>query len=233
MTAMVDMRAIMIQSFKNEQAPAGADALMARPRAFDLAAATDRAVTLFWQRGYAATSVRDLCAAMQLNSGSFYAAFGDKAGCFAAALARYASGQGVPRTPSLEAIARWFDVIIDPARTPRGCLVVASAVESPLLDRRGQAAVQALLAAVDDFFRRCLAMRGLGAEVDAADAALLGAAVTAIHVGARAGAPPAHLRVIADRALAAVGLQRTGGAAAAKPARSRRKARSTVRSGSA
>ena len=223
----------MIHSFKNEQARSGAERLVARPRAFDLAAATDRAVTLFWQRGYAATSVRDLCTAMGLNSGSFYAAFGDKAGCFTAALARYATGQRVPREPSLDAIVRWFDVVTDPARTPRGCLVVASAVETPLLDRRGQAAVQALLAAVDDFFRRCLASRGLGPAIDAADAALLGAAVTAIHVGARAGAPPAHLHAIADRALAAVGLQRTGGAAAAKAATSRRKSRSTTRSGSA
>ena len=77
---------------------------MARPRGFDLDAATDRAVALFWRRGYAATSVRDLCTAMGLNSGSFYAAFGGKAGCFRMALARYAAGQAVPREPSLDAI---------------------------------------------------------------------------------------------------------------------------------
>lgn len=167
-----------------------------RPRDFDLDVATDRAVKLFWSRGYAATSVRQLCAAMKLNSGSFYAAYGGKAGCFQAALARYAQTQGVPRTPSPDAIRRWFDVICDPARTPRGCLVVASAVEGPLLDRRSREAVQVLLAGVQRFFDACLGR----------DATLLAAAVTAIHVMARAGAPPSALRAVADRALDAAGL---------------------------
>lgn len=177
---------------------------MGRPRDFDLDVATDRAVKLFWTRGYAATSVRQLCSAMKLNSGSFYAAFGGKAGCFQAALARYAAAQAVPRQPSADAIRRWFDVICDPARSPRGCLVVLSAVEAPLLDRRSREALQAILAGVDAFFTACLADRGPAAR---ADAALLGAAVTAIHVMARAGAPPASLRAVADRALEAVGLR--------------------------
>ena len=181
---------------------------MARPREFDLDAAVERAMRLFWSRGYAATSVRDLCTAMKITSGSFYAAFGDKAGCFQLALARYVTTQPVPREPAPDAIRRWFDVICDPARTPRGCLVVASAVDAPLLDRRSREAVQATLAAVEAFFASCLARRS--PQVARGDAALLAAAVTAIHVQARAGAPPPVLRRIADRALAATGL--AGGA---------------------
>lgn len=171
-----------------------------RPRDFDLDRATDRAVRVFWTRGYAATSVRDLCAALDLNSGSFYAAFGSKEACFRAALARYAATQPVPRTPSPAAIRTWFDAIVDPARTPRGCLLVDSAVELPLLDRASQTAVRAALSAVEDFFARCLAGRGAAAR---ADAALLAAAVTAIHVQARAGTPAPRLRALADRALLA------------------------------
>ncbi len=176
---------------------------MSRPRDFNLDLATDRAVRLFWARGYAATTVRQLCTAMKLNTGSFYAAFGSKEGCFGRALVRYAETQPLPRVPSPEAIRRWFDLIVDPTRTPRGCLVVGAAVEAPLLDRASRAAVQATLAAVEDFFARCLDGRGPTARTDAT---LLGAAVTAIHVMARAGVPAPALRAIADRALAAVDL---------------------------
>jgi TetR/AcrR family transcriptional repressor of nem operon len=180
-------------------------AAMPRPRDFDLDRAIDRAVKLFWVRGYAATTVRQLCTAMKINTGSFYAAFGSKEECFRRALARYTETQPLPRVPSPEAIRRWFDVIVDPARAPRGCLVVGSAVESPLLDRRSRAAVQAILSSIERFFTACLAERGGAAP---GDAALLAAAVTAIHVMARAEVPAPVLRGIADRALAAVGLDR-------------------------
>src|SRR5262245_17270517 len=120
---------------------------------------------------------------MDLNPGSFYAAFGDKESCFRQALARYLATQPIPREPSPDAIRRWFDAIVDAERKPRGCLLVDSAVELPLLDRRSQVAVRAALAAFEDFFTRCL-----GDRKDArADAQLLAAAVTAIHVQARAG----------------------------------------------
>ncbi|MCB9562789.1 MAG: TetR/AcrR family transcriptional regulator [Kofleriaceae bacterium] len=175
---------------------------MARTRDFDIDQATDRAVRVFWTRGYAATTVRQLCTAMKINIGSFYAAFGSKQACFRRALARYAATQAVPREPSPAAIRAWFDVVVDPARTPRGCLLVGSAVEAPLLDRRSRAAVQATLAAVEDFFRRSLAAGGH----DPDGAPLLASTVTSIHVMARAGVPAPALRALADRALAAAGL---------------------------
>jgi TetR/AcrR family transcriptional regulator, transcriptional repressor for nem operon len=171
---------------------------MARPRDFDIEKATDRAVRLFWARGYAATTVRQLCGAMKINSGSFYAAFGSKQALFRRALARYVATQPVPKEPSPEAARRWFEVIVDEERTPRGCLLVGSAVEAPLLDGKSRAAVLATMAAVEDFFARCVGERER--------ATVLATAVTAIHVMARAGVPPKQLRVVADRALAAAGL---------------------------
>jgi TetR/AcrR family transcriptional repressor of nem operon len=166
-----------------------------RPRAFDLEQATERAMRLFWKRGYAATSVRDLCLAMSLNPGSFYAAFQSKERCFRLALDRYLATQPVPRVPGPEAIRRWFEVIVDPRRAPKGCLLVMSAVELPLLDPASRRTVRAALARTRAFFARCLADRP-------EQAALLTAAVTAIHVMARAGTPPAELRRVADQALA-------------------------------
>lgn len=178
---------------------------MPRQRDFDLDAALDAAVTLFWQRGYAATSVRQLCEAMGIRPGSFYAAFESKEACFRRALDRYLATQGLPRAAGPAAIRLWLDAITDPARTPKGCLLVNSAVEHPLLDPDSQTVVRKRMRAMEELFRRSLADR----PDPRGDAALLAAAVVAIHVQARTGARPAELRRIADRALLAVGLAHT------------------------
>ena len=62
-----------------------------RPRAFNTDAALDKAVRLFWQRGYEATSMADLVAETGVAAASLYAAFGNKAGLFAAVIERYAA----------------------------------------------------------------------------------------------------------------------------------------------
>jgi AcrR family transcriptional regulator len=50
--------------------------------------ALDRAVLVFRERGYHATSIGDLSEAMKLASGSLYKAFGDKRAIFLAAFER-------------------------------------------------------------------------------------------------------------------------------------------------
>ncbi|MBL9024454.1 MAG: TetR/AcrR family transcriptional regulator [Myxococcales bacterium] len=175
---------------------------MARTREFDLDRATDAAVACFWERGYAATSVRDLCAAMGIQPGSFYAAFGGKEACFRRALDRYLETQQAPRAAGPEAIVAWFRAILSPARRGKGCLLVSSAVERPSLDEESAALVGDRLRRLEDFFARCLDGRDTARD----DAALLGGAVVAIHVLVRAEAPPARVRRLAQRALEAVGL---------------------------
>ena len=176
---------------------------MARSRDFDLVTALDAAVSLFWSQGYPATTVRQLCEAMGIQAGSFYAAFGSKEACFRQALERYVETQPLPREPTVAAICLWMEAVVDPARTPRGCLLVDSAVEHPLLDQESQALVARKLGAMEAFFCRSLGDREGARE----DAALLVAAIVGIHVRARAGAPTAALRRLAARALTAVGLQ--------------------------
>jgi len=62
---------------------------MARTKAFDETAVIDRALAMFWEQGYEATSVRDLLNHTGISSSSLYASFGDKHDLFCAALDRY------------------------------------------------------------------------------------------------------------------------------------------------
>lgn len=64
---------------------------LAVPGEFDMDTALDRAVRVFSERGYHATSIGDLTAAMRLATGSVYKAFRDKHAVFLAAFERYAA----------------------------------------------------------------------------------------------------------------------------------------------
>jgi TetR/AcrR family transcriptional regulator, transcriptional repressor for nem operon len=110
-----------------------------RPRQFDRDDVLARAVDLFWQQGYEATSVDDLTAAMGIGRGSLYHEFTDKHTLFIAALDRYRAErraqleQILLSEPSArEGVAAVFRRSVstlwgDPAR--RGCLLVNSAAE--------------------------------------------------------------------------------------------------------
>lgn len=60
-----------------------------RPRSFDRDTALDRAIRLFWARGYEATSVRDLSEELGIGTPSLYHAFGDKRALFTEAVGVY------------------------------------------------------------------------------------------------------------------------------------------------
>src|SRR5271168_452035 len=75
---------------------------MARPREFDEAAVLDAAITCFWERGYRATSVRDLAAEMGIAGPSLYNAFSNKRSLFRKALERYMQTSARARITDLE-----------------------------------------------------------------------------------------------------------------------------------
>lgn len=112
---------------------------MARPREFDIDEALAKAVDVFWRQGYEATSVQDLVDATGLKRGSLYAAFGSKAGLFAAAMERYMAGTSVRRIlenagerPVREVLRELFDELVAHGagdRARRGCLITNTAVE--------------------------------------------------------------------------------------------------------
>ncbi len=62
---------------------------MARPREFDRDTVLERAMSVFWTKGYAAASTEELVQAMGIGRQSLYAAFGDKWRLYVEALERY------------------------------------------------------------------------------------------------------------------------------------------------
>lgn len=111
---------------------------MARIREFDVDQAVDRAMDLFWRRGYAETSLQDLLKELSIGSGSFYAAFGSKEQLYLRALDRYSALQADDLAKILEqateirpAVRQILVTMIeaDLADPTRGCLVVNTATE--------------------------------------------------------------------------------------------------------
>jgi len=117
----------------------GALADMARPREFDIDVALERAMQLFWLRGFHATTTRDLDAALGIGHQSMYNAFGDKASLFRQTLDRYLEREMGPRIEGIEEpaagkreVVRFFAQVVEfhDLQTPRkGCLVFSVALE--------------------------------------------------------------------------------------------------------
>lgn len=107
-----------------------------RPRVFDMEAALEAAMLLFWEQGYEATSLAQLREATGLSSASLYGAFGSKEGLFEKAVEHYIAGPGSvtdvvadeAESPR-EAVARLLHGSITMQTDmshPRGCLVALS-----------------------------------------------------------------------------------------------------------
>ena len=109
---------------------------MGRPRSFDANEALDRALEVFWRRGYEGASLSELTEAMGITRPSLYAAFGNKEELFRKALDRYAQ-LGSPMFRALEepkardAIAQCLvesTLLMCSDAVHRGCLLVRGAL---------------------------------------------------------------------------------------------------------
>ncbi len=104
-----------------------------RPRTFDIDDAVEKAMHLFWKKGYHGTTIPDLSDALGINRPSLYAAFGDKEGLFRASLDRYRSDPAsyVNRALAMPTAREAFqsllygvvDLLTD-KKNPGGCLFV-------------------------------------------------------------------------------------------------------------
>jgi TetR/AcrR family transcriptional repressor of nem operon len=140
---------------------------MPRPREFDTDIAMDRAVETFWQNGFEGTGMQDLCAAMELHSGSIYAAFGDKRALFLSAMDRYidtVSREAIQRiggaSSGLAGIQAYFDYLIEAivdGKRRWGCLITNTLTEFAQRDPEIAAKIAVHLARVDAAFQTALA----------------------------------------------------------------------------
>ena len=122
---------------KNSSGATKEQGVMGRPREFDADAALEKAMRLFWAKGYEGTSVGDLTETLGISRPSLYAAFGDKQSLFRAALERYASGPagyvaaalGKPTARKVaEHLLRGAADLQANTRNPGGCLTVNGGV---------------------------------------------------------------------------------------------------------
>ena len=132
-------------------------AQLGRPRAFDPDMALDRAMHVFWAKGYEGASLSNLTRAMRINRPSLYAAFGNKEQLFEKILDRYMNGPvawfgkalALPKARNVvEQIFLATARMAEDPRAPAGCLLVQGALASGNASARNEVAARRATAEV-------------------------------------------------------------------------------------
>ncbi|ARP86376.1 TetR/AcrR family transcriptional regulator [Bordetella genomosp. 9] len=187
---------------------------MAGVRQFDESKALEQAMEVFWQKGFAATSMQELAAATGVQRGSLYNAYGDKETLFLRVFELYRERfllqirESLEKPKAPDALRSLFEHLIasmtlpvaSPAST-RGCLSTKTAVATEDMEEPIRQAIQSLL----DGFERILVERlsrmeeGAQLRLPAPEAARLIVTLTrGIVVMERVYRDPKRLRRTAD-----------------------------------
>jgi TetR/AcrR family transcriptional repressor of nem operon len=105
---------------------------MGRKKRYDRQDVLNKAMGLFWQQGYQATSMAEMTQATGLNTASMYKEFGDKDGLFEGALEHYRGYVMSPRfkilteAPNMQGVVAFLEnVACGAAREEyKGCLMM-------------------------------------------------------------------------------------------------------------
>ena len=128
-----------------------------RPKCFNEEQALQKAMLLFWERGYEATSIHDLTQALEITAPSLYSSFGDKTTLFYKSIDYYLAHEACAiehifkqaRTAKIAFELFLYDKakrLVQPDK-PKGCMIVTSAtncsedtqdIQQNLLERRLQ-----------------------------------------------------------------------------------------------
>ena len=198
---------------------------MARPREFDIDQALERAMNVFWTKGYEGASLQDLLEAMNIARGSLYKAFQDKHSVYLAALDRYdrteiqqtvdglrdrSAGDGAVRIHRFLEDAR---AAVVQRHDRRGCFLCNAAVDRAPMDGGIQTKVLAMMRRMERAVAAALDESRQAAHWPAkrrAEAALtLTNAYVGLRVLARSGFPPKDLAAVIRTALQGCGLKIT------------------------
>lgn len=190
---------------------------MARPKAFDIDAALVRAMELFWEQGYAATSMEQLVQTMGISRQSLYDTFGDKHRLFLAAMDSYCAMLDAAMLAPLRAPGAGLQALHDtgmgiidfllqyPKR--RACLMANTTLELAPHDEAIAAKVRAHLQNMEDTFHHALSNAKARGEIAASGdltalAKYLVGMAHGLMVMAKSGADRAALTAILSTAVA-------------------------------
>jgi AcrR family transcriptional regulator len=108
-----------------------------RPRGYDEKEALEKAIQVFWSKGYDGVTIDDLVAGMGVGRPSLYAVFGDKRAIFLRALKLYAEAKGVRAAKTLlgphplrDSLTNFLRYAVESATekgSARGCLLICIA----------------------------------------------------------------------------------------------------------
>ncbi|MBW7471871.1 TetR family transcriptional regulator [Marinobacter sp. M216] len=188
---------------------------MARNARYDRTTALQKAVTLFWERGYHGSSMKQIEQALDMRPGSIYASFGNKDNLFSEALAMYAD-QGaqelsgyLQEAPSIvDGLQAYLRGIANGGRKAvaqpsRACMIVKTLLESsnthPALARQAQR----ILASIQDVIHDALEQaKAQGELIETTDcqrlARLLQAQIVALRSMAERKLAPEELSELGD-----------------------------------
>ena len=180
-----------------------------RPRQYDEDAALQAAGEVFWTKGFSATSLDDLAAAMGMNRPSIYRAFGDKEAVYRKALMQFCQGMeaAFERTMLEEneirkALASFYRealTVYTSGEQPRGCLVMSTAVAAAACHPEIQADLLNIIRDLDQKIAKRLEQAREAGQLEASFDATGRAAVAqsllhSLSLRARAGETPSRLR---------------------------------------
>jgi len=170
---------------------------MSRTTLYNRQEALERAIQLFWQKGFHATSLKDIEQALDMRPGSIYAAFGNKDGLFQEALDHYAQAsltelerilaKHQSHIFGLAEYMRQLGGIRDKDIPSRACMLVKSLLELGTREQLALDKVEKLLAGMEARFGECFAeAQRLGEMDDTLDATRLARRLQAEVMGLRA-----------------------------------------------
>jgi AcrR family transcriptional regulator len=187
--------------------------------------ALGQTIQLFWQKGFYATSLKDIEQALDMRPGSIYSAFGNKDGLFQEALDYYAQAglKELERTLGsyefpllgLAAYMRQLGGIREKNLPSRACMLVKSLLELGAREQLALKKVERLLAGMEIRFVECFAQaQRLGDLDDQLDAVRLGRRLQAEIMGIRAFAQrdvdSVAVQAIADDIASSIEVMRKG-----------------------
>ena len=188
---------------------------MARPREFDRDQALDRAMRVFWAKGYAWTSTDDLLAAMKIGRQSLYNAFGDKRKLYVEALDRYQRASRVGHLARLNSCPSPLDgieallvglIAEDDRARALGCMGVSAigefgAADPELVMLRSKAG-STLVKRLTERIREGQARGEVDPSINGQEAAaFVQMTMQGIQLGARGGSNARSLRALAKFAI--------------------------------